>query len=120
MDRSAIGSILPVFGIPVAAFGTVIPCGKLQTLIPTVSEEGTFPMCTFLLSHVFFFFISPLLLLVLTLLTTFLFLLMMPFIEEDARSYPRFGRFTHFNLTFQEARLFFVNLFKYDLLSWIN
>jgi hypothetical protein len=29
MDGSAIGSVLPVFGIPVAAFGTIIPCGKL-------------------------------------------------------------------------------------------
>jgi hypothetical protein len=28
MDGSAIDNVLPVFGIPVAAFGTVILCGK--------------------------------------------------------------------------------------------
>jgi hypothetical protein len=120
MDGSAIGSIFPVFGIPVAAFGTVILCGKLQTLVPTVSEEGTSPMCALLLSHIFLFFISPLLLFVFTLLIAFLFLLTLPFIEEDARSHSRFRRFTHFDLNFQEARLFLVNLFKCDLSSGIN
>jgi hypothetical protein len=29
MDGSAIGNVLPVFGILVAAFGTIILCGKL-------------------------------------------------------------------------------------------
>jgi hypothetical protein len=54
MDGSAIGNVLPVFGILVAALGAIILRGKFQTLIPTVSEEGTSPMCTLLLSHIFF------------------------------------------------------------------
>jgi hypothetical protein len=92
-----------------------------------VSEEGTSPMCTPLLSHIFFlflpahiFFISPLLLFVLMLLVALLFLLTLPFIEENTRSHSGFRGFTHFNLTFQEARLFLVNLFKCDLSSGIN
>jgi hypothetical protein len=127
MDRSAIGNVLPVFGILVAAFGIVILCGKLQTLIPTVSEEGTSPMCTLLLSHIFFlflsvhfFFISPLLLFILMLLVAFLFLLTLPLVEENTRSHSRFRGFIHFNLTFQKARLSLVNLFKCDLSSRIN
>jgi hypothetical protein len=89
MDGSAIDNVLPIFGILVDAFGTIILCGKLQTLVPTVSEEGTSPMCMLLLSHIFFlflpvhlFFISPLLLFVLMLLVALLFLLTLPFIEE--------------------------------------
>jgi chromate transport protein ChrA len=89
MDGSAIGNVLPVFGILVAAFGVVI-----QTLIPTVSEEGTSPMRTLLLSHIFFlflpahlFFISPLLILVFMLLVALFFLLTLPFIEENTRSH---------------------------------
>jgi hypothetical protein len=85
MDGSAIGYVLPVFGIFVDAFGTVILRGKLQTLVPTVSEEGTPPMCTLLLSHILFlflsahlFFISPLLLFILTLLVALFFLLTLP------------------------------------------
>jgi hypothetical protein len=69
MDGSAIGNILPVFGILVAAFRAIILRGKFQTLIPAVSEKGTSPMCTLLLLHILFlflpaplFFISPLLL----------------------------------------------------------
>jgi hypothetical protein len=120
MDGSVIGSILPVFDILVAAFGIIISCGKFQTLVPIVSEEGTSPMCTLLFSHVFFFFISPLLLFVLVLLIAFLFLLALPFIEEDTRSHSGFRGFSHFDLTFQEVRLFLVNLFKCDLSSWIN
>jgi hypothetical protein len=90
MDGSAIGNVLPVFGILVAAFGAVILCGKLQTLIPTVAEEGTSPMCTLLLSHILFlflpahlFFISPLFLFVFTLLVALLFLLTQPLVEEN-------------------------------------
>jgi hypothetical protein len=73
MDRSAIGNVLPVFDILVAAFWAIILRGKLQTLIPTVFEEGTSPMCTLLLSHILFL-ISTLLLFVLTLLVALLFL----------------------------------------------
>jgi hypothetical protein len=126
MDRSAIGSVLPVSGILIAAFGTIISCGKLQTLVPTVSEEGTSPMCTLLFSHIFFLFlpihlfISPLLLFVLMLLVALLFVLMLPFIEENTRSHSGLRGFTYFNLTFREARLFLVNLFKCDLSSGIN
>jgi hypothetical protein len=52
MNGSAIDSILPVFGIPVAALGTVIPCGKLQTLVPTVSEEGIPNLRALVLSYI--------------------------------------------------------------------
>jgi hypothetical protein len=90
MDGSAIGNVLPVFGIFIAAFGAVIMRGKLQTLVPTVSEEGTSPMRTLLLSHIFFlflpahlFFISSLLLFVFMLLVAFLFLLTLPLVEEN-------------------------------------
>jgi hypothetical protein len=47
-------------------------------------------------------------------------LLTLPFIEEDTRSHSGFRGFTHFDLTFREARLFLVNLFKCDLSSGIN
>jgi uncharacterized RDD family membrane protein YckC len=90
MDGSAIDNVLPVFSILVAAFGAVILHRKLQTFIPTVSEEGISPVCTLLLSHIFFlflpahlFFISPLLLFVFTLLVALLFLLTLPFVEEN-------------------------------------
>jgi hypothetical protein len=90
MDGSTIGNILPVFGILVAAFRATILRGKFQTLIPTVSEEGTPPMCTLLLSHILFlvlpahlFFISPLLLFVFMLLVALLFLLTLPLVEEN-------------------------------------
>jgi hypothetical protein len=49
MHEPAIGNVLPVFGILVTAFGAIILRGKLQTLIPTVFEEGTSPMCTLFL-----------------------------------------------------------------------
>jgi hypothetical protein len=93
---------------------------EASNLVPTVSGEGTSPMCMLLLSHVFFFFISLLLLFILVLLVAFLFLLTLPFIEEDARSDSRFRGFTHFDFTFQEARLFVVNLLKCDMSSGIN
>jgi hypothetical protein len=127
MDRSVIGNVLPVFGILVAAFGIDILRGKLQTLVATVAEEGTSPMCTLLLSHIFFlflpahlFFIPPLLLFILMLLVVLLFLLTLPFIEENTRSHSGFRGFTHFDLTFQKARLSLLNLFKCNLLSGIN
>jgi hypothetical protein len=127
MDRSVIGNVLPVFGILVAAFGIDILRGKLQTLVATVAEEGTSPMCTLLLSHIFFlflpahlFFIPPLLLFILMLLVALLFLLTLPFIKENTRSHSGFRGFTHFDLTFQKARLSLLNLFKCNLLSGIN
>jgi hypothetical protein len=127
MDGSAIGNVLPVFGILVTAFRAVILRGKFQTLIPTVFEEGTSPMCMLLLSHILFlflpadlFFISPLLLFVLMLLVALLFLLTLPLVEENTRSHPGFRGFTHFNLTFQKARLSLVDLFKCYLSSGVN
>jgi hypothetical protein len=92
-----------------------------------VSEEGTSPMCMLLLSHIFFlflpahlFFISLLLLFVFTLLVALLFLLTLPLVEENTRSHSEFRGFTHFNLTFQKARLSLVDLFKCYLSSGIN
>jgi hypothetical protein len=127
MDGPAIGNVLPVFGILVATFRAVILRGKLQTLIPTVSEEGTSPVCTLLLSHIFFlflpahlFFISPLLLFIFMLLVALLFLLTLPLVEENTRSYSGIRGFTHFNLTFQKARLSLMDLFKCYLSSGIN
>jgi hypothetical protein len=127
MDGSAIGNVFPVFRILVAAFGAIILRGKFQTLIPTVSEEGTSPICMLLLSHIFFlflpahfFFVSPLLLFVFTLLVALLFLLTLPLVEENTRSHSGFRGFTHFNLTFQKARLSLVDLFKCYLSSGIN
>jgi hypothetical protein len=127
MDGSAIGNILPIFSILVTAFRAVILRGKFQTLIPAVSEEGTPPMCTLLLSLILFlfllahfFFISSLLLFILMLVIALLFLLTLPLVEENTRSYPRFRGFTHFNLTFQKARLSLVDLFKCYLSSGVN
>jgi hypothetical protein len=95
MDGSAIGNVLPVFGILVAAFGTVILRGKLKTLVPTVSEKGTSPMCTlFLFLPTHLFFISPLLLFVLMLLVALLFLLTLPLVEENTGSHSGFRGFT--------------------------
>jgi hypothetical protein len=127
MDGSAIGNILPIFSILVTAFRAIILHGKFQTLIPAVSEEGTSPMCTLLLSHILFlylpahlFFVPPLLLFVLMLLVALLFLLTLPLVEENTRSYPGFRGFAHFNLTFQKARLSLVDLFKCYLSSGVN
>jgi hypothetical protein len=127
MDGSAIGKVLPVFGILVAAFGVVILRGKFQTLIPTVYEEVTPPMCTLLLSHILFlffpahlFFISSLVLFVFMLLVALLFLLTLPLVEENTRSNSWFRGFTHFNLTFQKARLSLMDLLKCYLPSGIN
>jgi hypothetical protein len=54
MDGSAIGSILPILSVLVTAFRTIVQRGELQTLIPAMPEERTSPMCTLLLSCMFF------------------------------------------------------------------
>jgi hypothetical protein len=129
MDRSAIDSILPILSVFVTAFRTIVQRGELQTLIPAVLEERTSPMRTLLLSCMFFsfsplrFFFKPsLLLLVLLFLVAFLLLLTLPLVKENTRGHPGFGfgRWPHFNLTSQDARHFFVDLFHCYLLSRIN
>jgi hypothetical protein len=127
MDRSAIDSILHVLGVLITAFGTIVQCGELQTFVPTVPEESTSPMRTFLLSRTFFlffpahfFFVSSLLLLVLVFLVAFFFLLTLPLVEENTLSHLGFRGFAHFNLTFQDARHFLVDLFKCYLSSRVN
>jgi hypothetical protein len=80
MDGSAIGSLLPIFKISVAAFETVPQRRKLQSLIPTVPEEGASPMRALLLARVllqisparFFFSPAPLLLVLSFLVALFL------------------------------------------------
>jgi hypothetical protein len=47
-------------------------------------------------------------------------LLTLPVVEENTRSHSGFRGFTHFNLTFQKARLSLVNLFKCYLSSGVN
>jgi Zn-dependent protease with chaperone function len=54
MDGSAIDSILPILSVLVSAFRTIVQRGELQTLIPAMPEERTSPMCTLLLSCMFF------------------------------------------------------------------
>jgi hypothetical protein len=54
MDGSAIDSILPILSVLVTAFGTIVQCGELQTLILAMPEERTSPMCTLLFSCMFF------------------------------------------------------------------
>jgi hypothetical protein len=127
MNGSAIGNVLPIFSILITAFRAVILCGKFQTLILAVSEEGTSPMCTLLLSHIVFLFLpthffytSPLLLFILMLLVALLFLLTLPLVEENTRSHLGFRGFTHFNWTFQKASLSLVDLFKCYLSSGVN
>jgi hypothetical protein len=73
---------------------------------------------SFFLVHLLF--ISSLLLLVPLFLVALLFLLTLPLIKENARSHPGFRRFPHFNLTFQDARHFLVDLFNCYLLSRVN
>jgi hypothetical protein len=53
MDGSAIDSILPILSVPVIAFRAIDQRGKLQALIPAMSEERTSPMCTLLFSCMF-------------------------------------------------------------------
>jgi hypothetical protein len=71
---------------------------------------------------VHFFFISSLLLLVFLFLVAFFLLLALPLVKENTRSHPRFGSggLPYFNLTFQDARHFLVDLFNCYLLSRIN
>jgi hypothetical protein len=120
MDGSAIGNILHVFCILVAAFRAIILRGKFQTLIPAVSEEGTSPMCTLLLSHIFFLFLPAHLFFIPPLLVALLFLLKLPLVEENTRSHSGFRGFTHFNLTFQKVGLSLMDLFKCYLSSGID
>jgi hypothetical protein len=129
MDGSAIDSILPIFNVFVTAFRAVVQRGELQTLILVVPEERTSPMCTLLLSCMFFQFSSvhflfkpPLLLLVFLFLVAFFLLLMLPLVKENTRIHPGLGfrRFPNLNLAFQDVRCFFVDLFHYYLPSKVN
>jgi hypothetical protein len=129
MDGSAIDNILPILSIFVTAFRTIVLRGELQTLIPAVPEELTSPMRTLLLSCMLFsffsvhlFLVSSLLLFVFLFLVAFFLLLTLPLVKEDARSHPGFGfgGFPYFNLTFQDARHFLVDLFHGYLLSRVN
>jgi hypothetical protein len=54
MDGSTIDSILPILSVLVTAFRTIVQRGKLQALIAATPEERTSPMCTLLLSCMFF------------------------------------------------------------------
>jgi hypothetical protein len=54
MDGSAIDSILPILSVLVTAFRAIVQRRKLQTLIPTMPEEHTPPMCMLLLSRMIF------------------------------------------------------------------
>jgi hypothetical protein len=129
MDGSAIDSILPILSIFVTAFRTIVLRGELQTLIPAVPEERTSPMRMLLLScmlfsffSVHFFLVSSLILFVFLFLVAFFLLLTLPLVKEDVRSHPGFGfgGFPYFNLTFQDARHFLVDLFHGYLLSRVN
>jgi hypothetical protein len=129
MYESAIDSILSIPSVFVTAFRTIVQRRELQTLIPAVPEERTSPMSTILLScmifsfsSVHFFFKPSLLLLVFLFLVTFFLLLTLPLVKEDTRSHPGlgFGRFPYFNLTYQDARHFLVDLFLCYLLNRVN
>jgi hypothetical protein len=129
MDGSTIDSILPILSIFVTAFRTIVQRGELQTLIPAVPEELTSPMRMLLFScmlfsffPVHFFLISSLLLLVFLFLVAFFLLLTLPLVKENTRSQSGFGfgGFPYFNLTFQYARHFLVDLFHCYLLSRVN
>jgi hypothetical protein len=129
MDGSVIDTILPILCIFVTAFRTIVQCGELQAFIPAVPEERTSAMRTLLLScmlfsffPVHFFFKSSLLLLVFLFLVVFFVLLTLPLVKENTRSHSGFGfgGFPYFNLTFQDARHFLVDLFHCYLLSRVN
>jgi hypothetical protein len=98
VDRSAIGSLLPVLKIPITALGAVSQRGQLQTFVPTVPEERTSPVRALLLARVLlqissacFLFGPASHLLVFSFLVALLFHLALPLIEEDTRGHPRFG-----------------------------
>jgi hypothetical protein len=98
MDGSAIDSFLPIPSVLITAFRAIVQCGELQTLVPAMPEECASPMCTLLFScmlfhfsSVRFFFKPPLLLFVFLLLVAFLLLLTLPFVKENACSYPGLG-----------------------------
>jgi hypothetical protein len=129
MEGSAIDSILSILSIFVTAFRTIVQHGELQTFIPAVPEERTSPMRTLFLSCMLFsffplhfFFISPLLFLVFLFLVAFFLLLTLPLVKKNTRSHTvfGFGGFPYFNLTFQDARHFLVDLFHCYLLSRVN
>jgi hypothetical protein len=129
MDGSAIDSILPILSIFITAFRTIVQRGEFQTFIPIVPEERTSPMCTLLFSRMLFsfspmhfFFKFSLHLLVLLFRVALLFLLTLPLVKENTRSHPGlgFGGLPYFNLTFQDARHFLVDLFNCYLLSRVN
>jgi hypothetical protein len=98
MDGSAIGCLLPILEVSVAALRAVPQRRKLQSFIPTVPEECAPPMCALLLARVLlqispahsFFGPAPLLL-VLSFLVALFLQLALPLVEEDARSDPGFG-----------------------------
>jgi hypothetical protein len=52
MDRSAIGSFLPILKVSITALRAVSQCRKFQAFIPAVPEERASPMCTLLLARV--------------------------------------------------------------------
>jgi hypothetical protein len=129
MDGSAIDSILPILSVFVTAFKEIVQRAELQTLIPAVLEECTPPMCTLLLSCMFFSFSSvrflfkpTFLLLVFLFLVAFFLLLTLPLVKEDTRSHPGLGfrRFPNLHLAFEDARCFFVDLFHCYLSSRVN
>jgi hypothetical protein len=129
MDGSAIDSILPILSVLVTAFKAIVQRGEFQTLIPAVPEKHTSPMRTLLFSCMFFslssvrfLFKPPLFLLVFLFLVAFFLLLTLPLVKENTCSHLglRFRRFTNLNLAFQDARLFFVDLFHCYLPSRVN
>jgi hypothetical protein len=69
-----------------------------------------------------FFLKPPCFLLVFLFLVAFLLFLTLPLVEEDACSHLGFGsgRFPYFNLAFQGARCFLVDLFHCHLSSRVN
>jgi hypothetical protein len=76
----------------------------------------------FSFSPVHFLFKPSLLLLVFLFLVAFFLLLTLPLVRENTRRNPGLGfrRFPHSNLTFQDARHFFVDLLHCYLLSRVR
>jgi hypothetical protein len=129
VNGSAIGSLLPVLQISITAFRTVPQRGQLQTLVPTMLEEGTSPVRALLLARVLFlvpsvcfFFGIALLLLVASLLVALLLHLALPLVEEDARGHPGLGsgRLPDFDVTLENAGGFTMHLFQSYLALWVH
>jgi hypothetical protein len=121
MDGSAIGSLLPILKVPIAAFRTIPQRGKLQPFVPVVPEECT-PLVRALLFTRILLYISsarllfgpaPLLLVPSFLVALFL-QLALPLIEEDARGYLGFGpgRFPDLDMALENAGGFTMHLFQ--------